>query len=81
MIITKGPIESVYSTLISDTAANTGAWNMITIIETATFTLLMDANRDGNTLTASESFTAGTTIYGAFTAITLASGVVIAYKK
>lgn len=82
MIITKQPIDAVYSTLISDTAAHTGAWNMITIItETATFTTLTDANRDGNTLTSGTTFYAGTNIYGAFSAITLASGAVIAYKR
>lgn len=80
MIIRKLVNDPVYSTLISDTASNTGVWNMITIIEDTTFTTLTDANRDGNTLTTSESFSAGITIYGNFTVIKLASGVVIAYK-
>ena len=53
---------------------------MITITENATFTLLTDANRDGSAVTGI-TFPAGITIYGNFTAITLAGGSCIAYKR
>jgi hypothetical protein len=80
MILTKNSTDSIYSTCFDDTTARTGAWNMITITENATFTLLTDANRDGSAVTGI-TFPAGITIYGNFTAITLAGGSCIAYKR
>jgi len=68
------------STYINDTAANTGKWYCIIPNTDAKFTLLTDANRDGDTLEG-DTFPAGYPIYGAFTAITLASGSVVAYKS
>lgn len=73
--------DTISSTLISDTASHTGSYGAIYMIENTTFTTLTDANRDGNTLTTSESFPAGSSIFGEFTEIKLNSGAVIAYKK
>jgi len=81
MITTKTANDPVYSTLINDTAANTGVWNEINIVTNTAFTLLTDANRDGDTLTSGTTFVAPNILYGNFTAITLASGAVIAIKK
>jgi hypothetical protein len=67
------------STLFTDTTARTGSWFAITVIADAVFTLLTDATRGGTAL-AADTFPAGVTIYGQFTAITLASGKIIAYK-
>ena len=64
------------SQVITGTGATTGDWFCIDVITAAVFTLLT-----GNmTSVGSTSFPAGTKIFGRFTAITLASGSVIAYK-
>lgn len=68
-------------TLFADTTARTGSWHMFTVIGTgaAVFTTLTDAGRDGTALGATQ-FPLGVTIMGQFTAITLASGAIYAYK-
>lgn len=74
------------STWIADTSAYTGHWGAIQCISNCEFTTLtsgvrhdgtnvMKGTLDGKTLSA------GQTIFGDFTAITLASGSVIAYEK
>ena len=68
------------STYINDTAANTGKWYCIIPNTDTVFTTLTDANRGGDAL-GTDVFPAGYPIYGAFTAITLASGSVMAYKS
>jgi hypothetical protein len=67
------------ATLFADTTARTGAWFAITILADVVFTTLTDATLDGTAI-AGVTFSAGSTIYGNFTAITLASGTAIAYK-
>jgi len=76
----KKQIGAYGSTYINDTAANTGTWFCIIPNTDAVFTTLTDATRDGDALGAGV-FPAGYPIYGAFTAITLASGSVMAYKS
>lgn len=68
------------STYINDTSANTGTWYCIIPNTDAVFTTLTDALRDGDSL-GTDTFPAGYPIYGEFTAITLASGSVMAYKS
>ena len=65
---------------IADTAAYTGKWGAITALAAAvaTLTTAQDGIWDSGTST-SVPIPAGTTIYGNFTGITLASGKVIAY--
>lgn len=61
--------------VIADTTAVTGNWIEIRVLTTAVFTTLT-----GNlTNVGSTSFPAGTILNGRFTAITLASGSVVAY--
>ena len=78
------------SNYISNTTAVTGTFSIISVIEDCKFSVLTDATRD-NTVGATSRLAdttaasclvipAGTTLYGTFTAITLHSGVVIAYK-
>lgn len=65
-------------TYIADTTANTGKWFGIYCIADCAFsTLTSNITALPNNL----SLTAGQAIYGTFTAITLASGSVIAYNK
>lgn len=66
------------SDLYKTTSAHTGNWHAIAVLSAATFTTLTDAKRGGNTFTG--AVPAGMTIYGRFTAITLASGRVLAYR-
>lgn len=51
----------------------------IVVLETAVFTTLTDPHRDGTEI-AGVSFPAGAVIHGAFEAIELASGKVLAYR-
>lgn len=62
------------------TTARTGRWGAITATEEATFTLLTATGWGGNS-TVGLILPAGATIFGDFTAITLASGAVIAYRS
>jgi hypothetical protein len=62
---------------ITDTAAHTGVWDAIQALETAEATLV-STNLSG-TLT-SVPIPAGVTIFGHFSSITLAAGIVIAYN-
>lgn len=69
---------------IDDTAAHAGKFRAITALAAAVATLVSTTDKDGfggkirGTLT-SVPIPVGTTIYGCFTSITLASGKVIAY--
>lgn len=64
-------------TYIGDTNANTGTWFCIYCIANTTFSTLTNNVGYPDAL----QLTAGQAIYGTFTAITLASGSVVAYKK
>tara|TARA_R100001510_G_C7611322_1_gene174755 strand:- start:158 stop:463 length:306 start_codon:yes stop_codon:yes gene_type:complete len=63
---------------IKDTGAHTGKWGSITMIENTVFGTLTASNWSGGA-PAAETFPEGLTIYGDFSAITLASGACIAY--
>jgi len=70
-------------TYISDTSARTPSlgmqsWRSIQAVTASTFTLLSASNSEGNNLNT-VTLAAGGILYGSFTAITLASGSVIAY--
>ena len=69
--------------LTSTQGSTTGTWRVIQIVNDAVFTdLVTDAS--GNLANIAElegpSHLAGTTLFGKFTTIHVASGVVIAYK-
>ena len=64
---------------ITGTGANTGDWICIQAITATTFTTLMSTSITG--ALASITLAAGATLHGKFTAITLASGSVIAYTR
>jgi len=73
------------SVLVTDTTAITGAFRTIQVITDCTFTTLTSDITKNGIVTASTgadfgTLTAGTVIYGKFTAITLATGKVILYK-
>jgi hypothetical protein len=53
------------STMITDTAVNTGSWRLIIPIENTVFTTLTDAKLDGNII-AGETFPANFRLYGKF---------------
>ena len=79
----------------ASTPNNDLAYVAVTIIEDATFTGLVPedgvsidflstttastAGANGNAITSSTTFSAGTTLYGRWSSITLAGGAVIAY--
>jgi len=67
------------STFFNDTTARTGNWYAIQVLATAVFTLLTDSTRTGTAI-STFSFPAGTIFFGNFSAITLASGTIIAYN-
>lgn len=62
------------------TTAIVGQFAAIQMIEDTVFATLTSSNWSGDAATG-VTFTAGTIIYGAFTAFTLTSGKVIAYKS
>ena len=64
---------------ITDTTAYTGDWICIQAITATTFTTLTSTSITG--ALASISLAAGATLNGRFSAITLASGSVIAYNR
>ena len=70
--------------LTSSEGSTTGTWRVIQIVNDAVFTDLQTANGHGaiSTIANLEGIThlAGTTLFGQFTTIHVASGVVIAYK-
>lgn len=67
------------STLFDSTTPRIGTWHAIIIVEDVVFTTLTDATRDGDSFVGI-TFPAGEVICGHFTAITLASGICLAYK-
>ena len=66
--------------LITTTGSVTGKWVAIYAVENATFSTLTAAGVDITGSLAAATFAAGELIRGWFTRITLASGVVYAYK-
>jgi hypothetical protein len=68
------------SDLVEDTTAMTGNWFAIQILEEAAFSVLTDASMDVTGTLSSVTFPAGVIIFGAFTAFTLSSGAVLAYR-
>ena len=66
------------ATLFTGTTLSAGAWNQINALA-ATSISVTATNWDGDP-TTTFNLSAGTSIYGVFTAIKLASGSVIAYK-
>lgn len=75
-----GALAQYGSTAFADTTARTGTWFAVTVIEDAVFAIITDATRTGTADLTGVTFSAGTTIYGSFTAITLTSGTIIAYN-
>jgi len=75
------PFDSGFNggTLITGTTAKTGSWYAVQVVADVVFSTLT-GNLGGDTY-AGVTFAAGTVIYGSFTAITLASGKVIAYSR
>jgi hypothetical protein len=67
------------ATYENGTTAVTGNFGSITALENSVFALLTASNWDGDA-TTSLPLPAGATIYGKFTAFTLTSGKVVAYK-
>jgi hypothetical protein len=67
-------------TFINDTSAKTGSWSAIQCITACTFSVLTCKENNGADM-ASIVLAAGATIYGHFSAITLATGSVIAYNS
>lgn len=68
------------SVVETGTTAITGAFCAIQMIEDTVFSTLTSGNWQGDAATG-VTFTAGTTIYGEFSAFTLTSGKVIAYNR
>lgn len=73
------------ATNIDDTSARTGVWDVLDIITTTTFATLteqasQDAARAAGTVKTGKAWPAGTKLYGKFTAITLTSGWIVAYR-
>lgn len=73
------------STIIDNTTAYTGTWTVIEAVNDATFTTLTGNITYNSPTTAATganvgTLSAGSRLYGIFTAITLASGKIIAYK-
>ena len=75
------PAYSLGGTFVSNTDAQTGRWNRITIVKNNTsFSAITAENYTGNSLVG-EAFPAGFELQGVFTAFTLnSSGAVIAYN-
>ena len=68
------------SLFIQNTAAQTGSWGRIYCVSACTFTLLTSSTMTAASGTLNDlTLSAGMEIQGLFTAITLASGKVIAY--
>lgn len=65
---------------ITDTSANTGTWMAIKAIH-GDAVIATGTTSVGDSLPASTTLSEGDVIYGPFTAITLASGKVLAYRQ
>ncbi len=65
--------------VISDTAAHSGQWCAMTVLEDATLSALTSPSITG-TLTGF-ALPAGITVYGSVTSVTLTSGKIIAYNQ
>jgi len=80
MLMDMGQLGSTYESGTTVLTAETGRfWGKIYCVTATVFTTLTDAGRDGDTFTG-VSHAAGVVIYGRFTAITLTSGSILAYK-
>lgn len=75
----EGDNYSIGFEYISDTAAHTGRFCRLYAVATAVISTATVANATGNAFT-SVPLSAGDSIDGVFTSVTLASGKVIAYK-
>ena len=64
---------------VNSTTAQTGTWRCITIINDAIFTSITETGATGSL--AGLTLPAGLTLFGQFTAFTLASGAVRAYAQ
>ncbi len=67
--------------IITDTTAMTGAWFAIQFLEESTITTLTSSSIDVTGAIGDVTFLGGTLIFGDFTAITLATGSVLAYRS
>lgn len=71
------------ATNIDDTSARTGVWDVIDVITTTTFSVLTEQASQAaaaGTVKTGKAWPAGAKLYGKFTAITLTSGWVVAYR-
>jgi len=68
------------SDLVEDTTAMTGNWFAIQVIEEAAFSVLTDASMTVTGTLSGITYPAGLLFFGAFTAFTLSSGAVQAYR-
>ena len=75
------PVGQYGATYFADATGRNGNWFAIYVIASLAFTSLTANDWDGATVSASDTFTGGVTLYGDFTRITLASGVCVAYKR
>lgn len=64
--------------VFADTAAHNGKWGSFTALTDSVITATAAAN---STSLAGRTVPAGTTIFGHFTSIQLASGSIVAYKE
>ncbi len=74
------PLGERGSDEIADTGAYTGKWSAIQMLADTVFTTLTAVNRTTHGSVAGKVYKEGTIIFGAFSAITLASGWVEAYN-
>jgi len=74
------PLGEHGSTIIEDTEAHAGTWFAIQMIEDTLFAALAAEGMEVHDSIAGLTFKTGMIIFGTFTAITLTSGAVIAYK-
>jgi hypothetical protein len=65
--------------IVTDTSAQTGEWYAIQIVEDAAFSALTGFQLQGTW--TGVTFPAGQIIFGRFTAFTLSSGKVVAYRS
>lgn len=72
------PLGQYGGEIITGTGAHTGKWEAIQVLADTVFTLLTGSLTGSY---AALTFPSGTILFGNFTAITLASGSVVAYKS
>lgn len=78
----RGRLGEYGSNIVADTTAMTGNWHAITGYSSAAiFSVLTDAGASTTGTVGTLLLSPGDTVYGSFTAFTLASGSVKAYKS